>query len=143
MTSGHVPGRRSPGPPSARPAIRSPRPAGIAGRAPTLFCNDDGLAEDLLAAAGAAEDPVRRLPLWRPHPRLLDSKVADIGNVPEGPFACAIAAALHLQEFVDANTPWAHPGIMAWNLADRPGRPAGGEAQGLRAVFELVERRFR
>ncbi len=110
---------------------------------PALFCNDDGLAGDLLEAAGAAEDPVWRLPLWRPYRRLLDSKVADIGNVPEGPFAGAIAAALYLQEFVDADTPWAHLDIMGWNQTDRPGRPAGGEAQGLRAVFELVERRFR
>ena len=84
-----------------------------------------------------------RLPLWRPYRRLLDSKVADIGNVPEGPFAGAIAAALYLQEFGDADTPWAHLDIMGWNQTDRPGRPAGGEAQGLRAVFELVERRFR
>lgn len=110
---------------------------------PALFCNDDGLAEDLLAAAGAAEDPMWRLPLWRPYRRLLDSKVADIGNVSDGPFAGAITAALYLEEFVGADTPWAHLDIMGWNQIDRPGRPAGGEAQGLRAVFELVERRFR
>jgi leucyl aminopeptidase len=27
---------------------------------------------------------------------------------------------------------------MAWNLAARPGRPKGGEAMGLRAVFEYI-----
>ncbi len=28
---------------------------------------------------------------------------------------------------------------MAWNLATRPGRPEGGEAMGLRAVYALIE----
>ena len=110
---------------------------------PALFCNDDGLAEDLLAAGREVEDPLWRLPLWKPYRRLLDSKVADISNVSEGGFAGAITAALYLEEFVDPGTPWAHLDVMAWNQSDRPGRPAGGEAQGLRAVFELIERRFR
>ena len=109
---------------------------------PALFCNDDALADDLAAAGRDVGDPVWRLPLWRPYRRLLDSKVADICNVSEGGFAGAITAALYLQEFVDDATPWAHLDIMAWNAAARPGRPAGGEAQAMRAVFETIERRF-
>ena len=73
---------------------------------------------------------------------MLDSKTADINNVSEGGLAGAITAALYLQEFVDRTTPWIHFDIMAWNPTARPGRPIGGEAQGMRAVYALIERRF-
>jgi leucyl aminopeptidase len=32
--------------------------------------------------------------------------------------------------------------IFAWNPRAQPGRPEGGEAQGLRACFEMLSRRF-
>ncbi|MGZ0246886.1 MAG: leucyl aminopeptidase family protein, partial [Alphaproteobacteria bacterium] len=96
-----------------------------------------------LAKAGdTVNDPMWRLPLWRPYRQLLESKVADINNVSEGGFGGAITAALYLQEFVRDTTPWAHLDMMAWNLSGRPGRPAGGEAQSLRAVFEMLEKRY-
>jgi leucyl aminopeptidase len=31
---------------------------------------------------------------------------------------------------------------MAWNTAARPGRPVGGEAMGMRALYAVIERRF-
>jgi leucyl aminopeptidase len=31
-----------------------------------------------------------------------------------------------------------HIDLMAWNLRPLPGRPEGGEAMGMRAVFELI-----
>ena len=55
-----------------------------------------------------------------------------------GPHGGAITAALFLEEFVGPDTPWVHFDIMAWNLSERPGRPQGGEAMGLRAVYALV-----
>ena len=109
---------------------------------PAMFCNDDGLAGDLAACALEADDPLWRLPLWRAYRGLLDSKVADINNVSDGGFAGAITAALYLQEFVSATTPWIHLDLMAWNVAAKPGRPVGGEAQAMRALFALIERRF-
>ena len=108
-----------------------------------MFTNSDELAADLEKAARAVNDPLWRMPLWQPYRKLLDSKVADINNVSEGGFAGAITAALYLQEFVGEGTAWAHFDIMAWNTMPRPGRPVGGEAQGLRAVFEMLERRYR
>ena len=109
---------------------------------PAMFCNDDELAGDLAACVTDEDDPLWRLPLWRPYRRMLDSKVADINNVSEGGFAGAITAALYLQEFVAATTPWVHLDLMAWNVAAKPGRPIGGEAQAMRALFTLIERRF-
>lgn len=112
--------------------------AGIA----AVFANDDGLYDDLSRHADAEGDPVWRLPLHKPYRALIDSKVADVSSASDGPFGGAITAALFLQEFVDDDVPWAHFDIMAWNLASQPGRPAGGEAQGLRAAFALIRDRF-
>ncbi len=109
---------------------------------PAFFCNDDALAEALASAGEAVSDPLWRLPLWRPYRRMLDSKTADINNVSEGGMAGAITAALYLQEFVNGTTPWIHLDVMAWNLTARPGRPVGGEAQGVRALYALIESRF-
>jgi len=108
---------------------------------PALFCNDDALADGLLAAGAAAADPMWRMPLFRPYRRLLDSKVADINNVSAGGFGGAITAALYLQEFVPDDVPWAHFDMMAWNNSTRPGRPEGGEAQAARAIFATIEKR--
>ena len=69
---------------------------------------------------------------------MLDSKVADINNVSESGYAGAITAALFLNEFVESTIPWVHIDMMAWNPSARPGRPEGGEAQGLRALYALV-----
>jgi leucyl aminopeptidase len=110
---------------------------------PALFCNDDALATELLDHGTAEHDPLWRLPLHRPYRQLLDSKVADLNNVSEGPYAGAITAALFLAEFVGPGTPWAHIDLMAWNRSARPGRPVGGEAMSLRAVYALIEQRTR
>jgi leucyl aminopeptidase len=109
---------------------------------PALFCNDDRLADGLLDAAGAEADPIWRMPLWKPYRKLLDSKVADLNNVSDGPYAGAITAALYLQEFVAPDIPWAHFDVMAWNPQSRPGRPEGGEATALRALYAYLAQYF-
>ncbi|HYZ39423.1 MAG TPA: leucyl aminopeptidase family protein [Stellaceae bacterium] len=107
-----------------------------------LFCNDDWLADRLLEAAAAEEDPMWRMPLWHPYRKMIDSKVADINNVSESPHAGAITAALYLQEFVEPGIPWAHLDVMAWNPQGRPGRPEGAEATALRALYAHIVARF-
>ena len=109
---------------------------------PAMFANDDDLAAGILAAAGRVDDAVWRMPLFAPYRRMLDSKVADLVNSPASPYAGAIAAALFLEHFV-ADTPWVHFDVMAWNLASRPARPEGGEAMGLRAVYDYLAERWR
>jgi leucyl aminopeptidase len=109
---------------------------------PALFCNDDALADDLVAAGREVTDPMWRLPLFAGYRRLLDSRVADINNVSPGGFGGAITAALYLKEFVPDDVPWAHFDMMGWNNINRPGRPEGGEAQAARAIFRTIEDRF-
>ncbi len=108
---------------------------------PALFANDDALAAAALQAGTAIADPLWRLPLWRPYRKLLDSYLADFANAGSSRHAGAITAALYLERFVPDGTPWLHLDTYAWNDTDRPGRPRGGEAMGLRAIFALLQRR--
>jgi leucyl aminopeptidase len=82
------------------------------------------------------------MPLWQPYRKLLDSKIADLNNVADSPFAGSVIAALYLNDFVAATTPWAHLDVMAWNGSARPGRPEGGEAMSLRALYAHIRKRF-
>ncbi|MDE2017913.1 MAG: leucyl aminopeptidase family protein [Hyphomicrobiales bacterium] len=109
---------------------------------PAMFCNDDALADALLKSARAAEDPLWRLPLWQPYKGDLRSKVADSNNVGPGSHAGAIVAALFLEKFVGNGIPWVHIDTFAWNPRGKPGRPEGGEALGMRAVFDLIRKKF-
>src|SRR5262249_57498673 len=84
---------------------------------------------------------VGRLPLHAGYRRQLDSKIADLNNAPDWPFAGAIIGELFLAEFVAPETPWLHLDMMAWNGSARPGRPEGGEATGLRALYAMIAER--
>jgi leucyl aminopeptidase len=106
-----------------------------------MFSNDDAVADALYRAGQRQDDPVWRLPLHEPYETMLDSKVADIANASGSAYAGAITAALFLKRFV-GDCPWVHFDIMAYNVRARPGRPEGGEAMGVRAVFDYLRERF-
>jgi leucyl aminopeptidase len=107
-----------------------------------VYSRDDSLAADLARHAQAVADPVWRMPLWQPYLSMLDSKIADINNAGSAPFAGSITAALFLARFVPDSIPWLHADIYAWNPKDAPGRPEGGEAQVIRALYALFEERY-
>jgi leucyl aminopeptidase len=109
---------------------------------PALFANDDTIADELLRFGLGESDPLWRLPLWKPYRQMIVSPIADLNNVSESGFAGAITAALYLDAFVTQGTPWLHIDTYAWNQKSRPGRPEGGEALGLRALYALIEHRF-
>jgi len=104
---------------------------------PAMFSNDEQIANAMLAASKAASDPLWRMPLWAPYMEMLDSDIADISNS-GGAFAGAVTAALFLQKFVPDDVPWVHLDTFAWRPTGKPGRPKGGEALGLRAVFRYL-----
>lgn len=108
---------------------------------PPFFTDDDALANELTAASHAENDPLWRLPLWRPYEQMLDSKVADINNVGSGGFAGAITAALFLRRFVETKS-WLHLDIFAWTPSAKPGRPEGGECQSARALYAMLTKRY-
>ena len=104
---------------------------------PAMFSNDESVASAILAASQAASDPLWRMPLWAPYMEMLDSDIADTSNS-GGAFAGAVTAALFLQKFVPDEVPWVHLDTFAWRPTSKPGRPKGGEALGLRAVFRYL-----
>ena len=108
---------------------------------PALYSNDDAVAEAWLKAGMDQRDPVWRMPLWRPYLRYLTSRVADIANAGSR-MAGSVTAALYLERFVPEGTAWAHLDVFAWNDGERPGRPVGGEAQGLRAAWAMLKARY-
>ena len=109
---------------------------------PVLFATDEGWAAGALAGGTAAHDPLWRLPLWDGYDSWLDSPIADLNNVSTKAGAGAIVAALFMRRFLAPGTPWLHLDIYAWNDANRAGRPEGGEATGIRAVFGALLQRF-
>jgi leucyl aminopeptidase len=109
---------------------------------PALFTPDDALAEALLAAGRAEADPLWRLPLHEGYDAWLDSALADLNNVSAKPMAGAIVGGLFLRRFVPRGLSWAHLDLYAWNDANRPGRPEGGEAQAMRAITAAIRSLF-
>jgi len=109
---------------------------------PALFASDDGLAGELESAARDVEDPLWRMPLWDGYDEMLKSDIADVANAAGSPMAGAITAALFMKRFVPDEIGWAHLDTFAWRENAKPGRPKGGEALGLRAVFAALQGRF-
>jgi leucyl aminopeptidase len=109
---------------------------------PPFYSDDDALADALADCATSENDPLWRMPLWRPYDALLESKVADVNNVSSGNFGGSITAALFLRRFVAATKAWLHCDIYAWNQTTKPGRPEGAECQAARALYALLVSRY-
>ena len=108
---------------------------------PGFFSTNDQVAAGITSAGLNNSDPVWRMPLHRPYDNLFDSTIADMTNCPAQPFGGAITAALYLERFVE-KTDWVHFDIMAFNVRHLSGRPLGGEAFGIRSVFDYLQQRF-
>ena len=106
-----------------------------------LFSNNDGLSDKLLAAGKAERETLWRLPLPASYEKQIESPIADMKNIGGRP-AGSITAGLFLQKFVEKTASWVHFDIFAWAPAARPGRPEGGEAQAIRALFEVIAGRY-
>jgi leucyl aminopeptidase len=109
---------------------------------PAVFSPNDELTLQLSELGRAHSDPVWPLPLWSGYDDELSSRIADLNNVSASPFAGAVMAALFLKRFVTATPNWLHVDLYAWNPKDRPGRPLGAEAQCVRALYQLIRRRY-
>ncbi len=110
---------------------------------PAVFSNNDALIKDLMVHANKVKDPLWQLPLFELYRDSIMTPFADINNASTDGYGGAITAALFLKEFVPDNIPWLHFDLMAWNLKPRPGRPQGGEAMAIRALFDYLCVRFK
>jgi leucyl aminopeptidase len=108
---------------------------------PPFFTDDEDLAHNLMEASLEVDDPLWRLPLYKGYEKDINAKIADLTNAPAGGMAGAITAALFLKRFVKKTKSWAHFDIFAWTPNERPHSPGGGEAQAIRAIFDMLERK--
>jgi len=107
---------------------------------PPFYTKSEALAQELESASTKVSDPIWRMPLWDNYNDDLESKIADLKNG-GGPFAGSITAAMFLSKFVTAKE-WVHFDVYCWNPKDSPGKPMGGEIQAIRAVLELLTKRY-
>lgn len=109
---------------------------------PPYFTDSEAFAVEIEAAALACADPVWRMPFWSPYDSWLDSKIADVNHISDGAFAGCITAALFLRRFVEKAKAYAHFDIYGWAPKPKPGRPVGGEAYAIRALYHLICQRY-
>ena len=109
---------------------------------PPFYTDDDDLAAAIDAAGRQENDPVWRLPLWKPYARLFESSIADMNNSGDSGFAGSITAALFLKRFVEHAKSYVHFDVFAWVPSAQAGRPKGGEAQAMRALFRMISERY-
>jgi leucyl aminopeptidase len=108
-----------------------------------FYCDDEELVTALESEALRVADPVWRMPLWRGYESMLSSPIADMNHITGGSFAGSVTAALFLKKFASEAARWMHFDIYAWRPKAAPGRPLGGEAQAIRALFEVLRQRYR
>ncbi|WP_375270509.1 leucyl aminopeptidase [Sphingomonas sp.] len=104
-----------------------------------LFSNDDGLAEQILAAGRASGDLLWRFPLADGYDKLIDSAIADMKNVgPRG--GGSITAAQFIKRFVDEGVNWAHLDIagMVWSEKDGATWGKGATGYGVRVLDRFI-----
>ncbi|MET0366763.1 MAG: leucyl aminopeptidase family protein, partial [Methylobacterium sp.] len=106
---------------------------------PAFFTEDEALAQEVAQAGARAIDPIWRMPLHQPYASMLDSRVADLNNVSNGPFAGAITAALFLRRFAPKTKRHGHFDLYGWNPSSKPARPEGGEVQTARLAYALLK----
>jgi leucyl aminopeptidase len=105
-----------------------------------VYSDDEQLVADILEGSAQSGDPVWRMPLWDPYLAELKSPIADLVNSGSS-FGGSITAGLFLKQFVDAKS-WAHFDVWAWRKT-KYGRPEGAAACGLRAVWTMLQKRYR
>ncbi|VAW03323.1 Peptidase B [hydrothermal vent metagenome] len=110
---------------------------------PPFYVDDDTIAADIAECGKDVCDPLWRMPYWRGYDPMLTSKVADINSTGSGGFGGSITAALFLNRFVEKAKHHIHFDIYGWTPVAKPGKPHGGEAQGIRALYRFLQQRYR
>ncbi len=106
-----------------------------------MFCNDQQLAETLIASGEETHERCWPLPLPEDYRELLKSEFADLNNMSSSRYGGAITAALFLSEFV-GDSRWAHIDIAgpAWIKKASDYCGAGGTGFGVRLLCDWLGR---
>ena len=109
---------------------------------PPFYSDDSALVNDLVASSETLQDPLWPMPMWHPYRSGLNSKIADIHHISPNGFAGSVIAALFLNAFVERAKSYLHLDIYGWCPASKPWCPQGGDAQGIRALFDVLQKRY-
>ncbi|MGK7294487.1 MAG: leucyl aminopeptidase family protein [Candidatus Wenzhouxiangella sp. M2_3B_020] len=109
---------------------------------PPLYARSPDQARAIQDLSMKLEDPLWHMPLYEPYRQQIQPSIADLSNTGSTSQGGSLTAALFLDHFVPRGIDWMHLDIYAWNLNDRPGRPAGGEAQCLRTMLAWLESEY-
>ena len=104
-----------------------------------VYCTDETLAANLLAASQASGDPLWRMPLPPQYDKIMDSHVADVKNTGGRPGG-SITAALFIKRFTNGLA-WAHIDMAstAWKPHSAvPTIPSGATGFGVRLLDRLA-----
>ena len=101
-----------------------------------LFANNDGLAEELLAAGKAAQDTAWLMPLGEAYSERLKSNFADMANIASSPAGGSITAASFLAKFTQKYS-WAHLDIAGTAWTSGANKGASGRPVPLLVEFLL------
>ena len=106
-----------------------------------IFCTDEALISEIVAAGKRAGEPGWSLPMWDEYRELIKSDVADIKNS-GGRAAGAVSAAMFLKEFTESY-PWIHLDIAgtAYSDADLGSMPKGPTGVPTGTFIEFVRGR--
>lgn len=105
---------------------------------PPIYSTHQGFASRVSERSLELADPVWPMPLWERYNEYLNSPIADVNHAAMTSFAGSITAALFLKRFVPTEIPYTHLDIFAWVPSKRPGRPQGGAAMGIRALYDVL-----
>ena len=105
-----------------------------------FFTDDEEFSNNLTECSLSTCDPVWRLPFHGEYEYMIESDIADLDNAPKSGMAGSITAALFLKRFVKKPITFVHLDVFAWNLDAKPGKPVGAVMQGVRALYNALER---
>ena len=108
---------------------------------PPIFSNEESFNSEIMACSNEVHDPLWAMPLYQPYKKQIVPDIADLRNTGSVPMGGCITAALFLEEFVGENIPWVHIDTFGWSNG-RPGHPKGGDALGMAAMYNWIEKRF-
>jgi leucyl aminopeptidase len=102
-----------------------------------LFCNDEQLTADIIAAGRTAGEKYWPMPLDDEYGDMIKSEIADIKQT-GGRWASSVTAAKILEHFV-GSAKWAHLDIAGTSYEDKkPYQEKGGTGVGVRTLTELA-----
>jgi leucyl aminopeptidase len=105
-----------------------------------LFCNDEHLTQEIIAAGRAAGEKFWPMPLDEEYSEQIKSDIADIKQTGGRPASSATAAKI-LEHFI-GDAQWAHLDIAGTSYVDskKPYQEKGATGVGVRTLTELAQR---